>query len=219
MRPLAWQAAEVLVPASSDPPRSALKLEARRLVAGEANAIAVVAPPHPLYGGTLHNPVVVGIAEGLQRAGVPSLAFNWRGIDGSEGARTDSLEAAVADYLAAIETVADGKPLYAAGYSFGAAVALLAACEDKRIQGVIMLAPPAGMLRAEDLATVTSPVSVMVGDDDEFAPLSELEKKINGRSGASLQVIPGADHFFHYGGLSEIPELVHSLAQRWSGGS
>lgn len=214
MRALAWQAATVLVPASSEPPRSALKLEARRLTTDGANAVAVVAPPHPLYGGTLQNPVVVGIAEGLHRAGVPSLSFNWRGIDASEGARTDSLEAAVADYLAAIETVADGKPLYAAGYSFGAAVALLAACEDPRIKGVIMLAPPAGMLRAEDLATLNVPVSLMVGDDDEFAPITELEKKLNGRS-ASLEVIPGADHFFHYGGLWEIPERVHALAQRW----
>jgi uncharacterized protein len=163
--------------------------------------------------------VVVGIAEGLLRAGVASLAFNWRGIDGSQGARTDNLEAAVADYLAAIETIADGTPLYAAGYSFGAAVALLAACEDPRIQGVIMLAPPAGMLRAEDISAATVPLSLMVGDDDEFAPVAELQKKLNGRTDASLELIPGADHFFHYGGLPEIPARVAALMARWLGPS
>jgi uncharacterized protein len=215
VKALTWEMCEVLVPASSDPPRSALKLEARRVAGGPGAGVAVVAAPHPLYGGTLHNPVVVGIAEGLLRAGVASLAFNWRGIDGSEGARTDNLEAAVADYLAAIETIADGTPLYAAGYSFGAAVALLAACEDPRIQGVIMLAPPSGMLRAEDVSAATVPLSLMVGDDDEFAPVAELQKKLNGRTDASLEVIPGADHFFHYGGLPEIPARVAALMERW----
>ena len=91
MKALSWQACEVVVPASSEPPRSALKLEARRVASQDASGVAVVAPPHPLYGGTLHNPVVVGIAEGLLRAGVAPLAFNWRGIDGSEGMRTADL--------------------------------------------------------------------------------------------------------------------------------
>jgi alpha/beta superfamily hydrolase len=213
---LAWQACEVLVAAPSDPPGSTLKLEARRLDASAARGLAVVAAPHPLYGGTMHNPVVGGIAEGLARAGVASLVFNWRGIDGSEGARTDSLEAAVADYLAAIERIADsGLPLYAAGYSFGAAVALLAACEDPRVRGVIMLAPPAGMLRAQDVASATASLSIMVGDHDEFAAVADLQSKLNGRSEATLDVIAGADHFFHYGGLPEIPSRVSALLERW----
>lgn len=218
MRPLAWQACDVVVPASSDPPRSALKLEARR-IAGSSGAVAVVAPPHPLLGGTLHNPVVVGIAEGLQRAGVATLSFNWRGIDGSEGARTDSLDAAVADYLAAIQAIAGESPLYAAGYSFGAAVALLAAREDPRVRGVIMLAPPTGMLRAEDIHAVTVPLSLMVGDDDEYAPVTELQAKIDGCTRAGLEVIPGADHFFHYGGLPEVPGMVSAVLDRWRGSS
>lgn len=213
MTALGWQPCEVVVPESSG--GAALKLEARHLPAQDAAGVAVVAPPHPLYGGTLHNPVVIGIADGLARAGVAPLAFNWRGIDGSEGTRTDSLEAAVADYRAAIDLIAGAGRLYATGYSFGAAVALLAALEDPRIQGVIMLAPPVGMLRSEDVTRVAARVAVFVGDADEFAPLDELRKKVAPREDATLEVIAGADHFFHFGGLWEVPERVSAQLERW----
>jgi alpha/beta superfamily hydrolase len=214
MMSLAWESCQVVVPATSE--RSALKLEARRLRAA-ASSKAVIASPHPLYGGTFHNPVVIGIAEGLSRAGIAPLAFNWRGTEGSEGSKTDSLEAAVSDYLAAVHGLppTEGVRLYAAGYSFGAATALLAAREDPRIDGVIMLAPPVGMLRVEDIDAAPGHLLVVVGGDDEFAPRAALEEKLAGRPDATLEVIPGADHFFHFGGLSEIAGRVASHVRHW----
>jgi alpha/beta superfamily hydrolase len=217
MSSLAWEPWQVVVPATPD--RSALRLEARRLRA-PGSSRAVIAPPHPLYGGTFHNPVVVDIAEGLARIGISGFAFNWRGTEGSEGAKTDSLEAAVSDYLAVFHSVADeaeaaGMRLFAAGYSFGAATALLAAREDKRIEGVIMLAPPVGMLQSDDLAAAPGHLLVVVGGDDEFAPLPALEEKLAVRRDATLEVIPGADHFFHFGGLSEIAGRVAGHVRHW----
>jgi alpha/beta superfamily hydrolase len=213
MIPLAWEPWEVVVPASPD--RSALRLEARRSPAAGSGR-AVVAPPHPLYGGTFHNPVVIDIAEGLARANVSSLSFNWRGTEGSEGSKTDSLEAAVSDYLAALRTlVEEGAHLFAAGYSFGAATALLAAREEPRIEGVVMLAPPVGMLREADIEAAPGRLLVMVGSDDEFAPVDELEAKLAVRKDAKLEVIPGADHFFHFGGLSEIAGRIAGHLRNW----
>lgn len=214
---LGWQPWQVIVPAT--PERSAMRLESRRLPAAGSGR-AVIAPPHPLYGGTFHNPIVVDIAEGLARSGISGVAFNWRGTEGSEGAKTDSLEAAVSDYLAAVHSLADeasesGSRLFAAGYSFGAAAALLAAREDKRIEGVIMLAPPAGMLQVIDLEAAPGNLLVVVGSDDEFAPLAALEEKLSVRRDATLEVIPGADHFFHFGGLSEIAGRVAGHVRRW----
>lgn len=215
MKALAWEPCRVVVPAAGE--RAALTLEARRLPAADGGA-AVVAPPHPLYGGTFHNPVVISIADGLARAGIAPLTFNWRGTEGSEGGKTDSLEAAVSDYLAAFGALADAgahPPLYAAGYSFGAATALLASREDARITGVIMLAPPLGMLREEDLKAASAKLLVVVGSDDEFAPLDELEAKLAVRSDVSLEVIQGADHFFHFAGLGDIAARVAEQVARW----
>lgn len=214
---LAWEPWRVVVPATPD--RSALRLEARRLPAAGSSR-AVIAPPHPLYGGTFHNPVVIDIADGLARAGISGVAFNWRGTEGSEGAKTDSLEAAVSDYLAVIRTLADdvqssGARLFAAGYSFGAAAALLAAREEPRIEGVIMLAPPAGMLQPADLEAAPGNLLVVVGSDDEYAPLPAIEAKLAVRRDAILETIPGADHFFHFGGLSEIAGRVAAHLRQW----
>lgn len=214
---LAWEPWQVVVPATAE--RSALKLESRRLPAAGSGR-AIVAPPHPLYGGTFHNPVVVDIAEGLARAGIASVAFNWRGTEGSEGSKTDNLEHAVSDYLAAARSItesagASGGRLYAAGYSFGAATALLAAREEPKIEGVIMLAPPVGMLREADIESAPGHLLVVVGSDDEFAPLPALEEKLKVRSDVTLEVVPGADHFFHFGGLSEIAGRVAAHVRHW----
>jgi alpha/beta superfamily hydrolase len=209
----AWEPWQVVVPASPD--RSALRLEARRLPAA-GSCRAVVAPPHPLYGGTFHNPVVIDVAEGLARANVSGVSFNWRGTEGSEGSKTDSLEAAVSDYLATLRTlVEDGVRLFAAGYSFGAATALLAARQEPRIEGVIMLAPPVGMLREADIEAAPGRLLVVVGSDDEFAPLEDLQAKLAVRGDVTLEVIQGADHFFHFGGQSEIAARVANHVRNW----
>ena len=100
---------------ASDP--GAPQLEARL---GAAGTPAVVAPPHPLMGGSLDNP------------GCRPLRFNWRGVGASTGAASDDLGAALADYRAALEHLvsldapADAS-VVAAGYSFGAVAAVHAA--------------------------------------------------------------------------------------------
>ena len=191
----------------------AQRLRARRL-SGEHGA-AVIAPPHPLYGGTLDHPVVLAIADGLRRTGVGALAFNWRGVEGSEGEETDSLEAAVQVYLAAARALDGEAPLYAAGYSFGAGTALLAAVTEPRFAGVILLAPPVGLLHAEDLQSVRAPLLIVVSDDDEYAPLAALRTQLATRPDAALEVIEGTDHFFHFGGLAAIAPHVAEHVRRW----
>jgi hypothetical protein len=40
----------------------------------------VLAGPHPLLGGTLHNNVVRGLGDGPARGGLATLRFNYRGV-------------------------------------------------------------------------------------------------------------------------------------------
>jgi alpha/beta superfamily hydrolase len=192
-----------------------LALEAR-YVPGAAGA-AVVAPPHPLYGGTLENPVVMATLAGLQEASLATLAFNYRGVERSAGESTDSLEASVGDYAAALAELASRTPgpYFAAGYSFGAGTALLAARDEPRVAGVVLVAPPVGLLHSEDLHAFRGRLFVVVGDDDDYAPLGELTAILSARSDAVLTVIPGADHFFHFGGLTELGKLVADQVRGW----
>ena len=110
------------------------------LNAGTANAAyaAVVCHPHPLYGGTLHNKVVFHAMKALNGFGFPVLRFNFRGTglsQGEHGHGTGELD----DVRTALDWV-DHEfhlPLIFAGFSFGAAVGLRAACPDARVKAAI----------------------------------------------------------------------------------
>ena len=46
---------------------------------------SVIAPPHPLYGGSMDSPVVNEVAWASARSGVAAVRFNWRGVGASTG--------------------------------------------------------------------------------------------------------------------------------------
>lgn len=173
---------------------------------------SVIAPPHPLYGGSMDSPVVTEIAHASVKAQIASLRFNWRGVGGSAGEMTGEPEAAIADYaasLAFLEETVPG-PLLACGYSFGAATAVAAAHGRSRVQQLLLVAPPPAMLDAEILQAFAGRVFIAVGDSDEFAPAAELEAIAARCENAHFAVIPDTDHFF----MTGLPDLG-KLAADW----
>lgn len=191
-------------------------LEAR-LHSGRGEAGAVVAPPHPLYGGSMSNPVVQLTVEALVQIGVSALAFNYRGTEGSQGVASSSLDASTSDYRAALSTLRSEieGPTIAAGYSFGAGTALLCVRDEPAVVGLVLIAPPLGMLRSEDLAAFAGKVLLVVGDDDEYTPLPELQGLLAEAPKVKLEVLPGVDHFFHFGGLPALSSLLKTELQEW----
>ena len=177
---------------------------------------AVVAPPHPMYGGSLENPVCNELAYGLWRSGWASLRFNWRGVGASQGRISGDPSAADADYRAAVESLAlsVAPPILAAGYSFGAAAALRVALSDARVGPLVLVAPPVAMLADLDLDKLRGPVHVIAGGADEFAPAEQLARVLEPLPHAQLDVIPRVDHFFSASGLAELSELVRQAGQR-----
>jgi alpha/beta superfamily hydrolase len=193
-----------------------LALEAR-LHKAKGQAGAVVAPPHPLYGGSMTNPVVEITVQALLETGVSALAFNFRGTEASQGVATSSLEASTADYsavLGALRAEVSG-PTIAAGYSFGAGTALLAVRDEPSVLGLILVAPPLGMLRSEDLAAFKGKVLLVVGDDDDYSPIPELRQLLAAAPHVKLEVLPGVDHFFHFGGLPALFTLLKDEIESW----
>jgi uncharacterized protein len=159
---------------------------------------AVVAAPHPVYGGWLGHPVVQALADALAAAGFATLAFDWRGVGTSEGHPTGEPEAAAGDYLAALaalRTRAPG-PMVLGGYSFGAAAAAQVAGAVTDAGGLILIAPPVAVMGAAALGDLTKPTNVVAGDDDDYAPAAELQALAAGHAGVHLAILPGCDHFF-----------------------
>lgn len=191
------------------------------LNAGASNAshAAVVCHPHPLFGGTLHNKVVFHTMKALNSSGFPVLRFNFRGTGLSEGEH-DYGKGEVEDVRTALDWLDHeyGLPLVFAGFSFGAAIGLRAACTDPRVVGIVGLGLPVAPVSAagedprlytfEFLHDCLKPKLLVSGARDQFCPRVKLESLA-----ASLPepkrmiVIEGADHFFE-GRLRELRDAI-----------
>jgi uncharacterized protein len=172
---------------------------------------AVIAAPHPLYGGSMDSPVVAELAWACQSSGYVTVRFNWRGVGASGGEVNGDPALADADYAAALtylEETAPG-PILAAGYSFGAATAVRVARRSPRVRRLVLVAPPPALLDSDALAGFRGSALVVVGSHDSFAPTRELAQLLGERDRRRLEVIPGADHFFATG-LADISRLARA---------
>jgi alpha/beta superfamily hydrolase len=174
----------------------------------------LLAPPHPLYGGSLESPVLSELAFAAARAGLASLRFNWRGVGASAGEPSGDAADADADYGSALDQLAEtvAGPLVAGGYSFGAAAAVRAARTSPRAQRLLLVAPPPALVAPDEIAANGRPALVLVGEYDRIAPARALADAFAGAAQVALHVIPHADHFFGEG-LAEIGRL----AAEWLG--
>jgi uncharacterized protein len=191
------------------------------LNAGADNAThaAVVCHPHPLFGGTLHNKVVFHTMKALNSFGFPVLRFNFRGTGLSQGEH-DQGNGEVDDVRAALDWL-DAEyhlPMLFAGFSFGAAVGLRAACADSRVRAVIGVGTPVGPVAADSevprtytfefLQDCMKPKLLVSGARDQFGPRAQLEALVaSAPEPKKLVMIEGADHFFE-GRLRELREAI-----------
>ena len=186
------------------------KLEAI-LNEGSADApfAALVCHPHPHGGGTMHNKVVYHAMKVLNDPAfgfaLPVLRFNFRGAGLSQGAHHGKLESE--DVLAAMDWLVNeyNLPLLVAGFSFGAAMALLACCGVAQSRASVRAIAALGLpTQAEGreykyhfLSGCTLPKLFLSGDRDEYAPGAQLAEVVDSAAEPKrLLLIPAADHFF-----------------------
>lgn len=178
--------------------------------AGAPRAAAVICHPHPLHGGTMDNKVAYTLARAFLDREFLALRFNFRGVGASEG-RFDEGRGELQDALAAVgearQRVPDA-PVWLAGFSFGAAVAIAAAVEADAA-GLVSVAP--AVSRVAEIAVPGCPWLVIQGDQDELVNVDDTIEWINGlEPGPELEVFEGAEHFFH-GKLVELRQSVEAF--------
>jgi uncharacterized protein len=185
----------------------------------DATYAALVCHPHPLFGGTMHNKVVFHTMKALNSFGLPVLRFNFRGTGLSEGEH-DNGHGEIDDVRVALNWL-DAEfhlPLIFAGFSFGAAVGLSAACDDERVRSVIGVGTPVAPVAAaaeeprvyafEFLQGCAKPKLFVSGARDQFGPKAKLDAMVASASQPKkLVMIEGADHFFE-GRLREMREAI-----------
>ena len=186
---------------------------------GEQPRVAVVlAHPLPAGGGTMHNKVVYQLAKGFCRTGAVVLRFNFRGVGTSEGAFEDG-PGEMADFRAALDFMANRYPgveLWAAGFSFGAWIAMTVGAMDDRVSTLIGVAPPVEHYDFSAVLESLKPKFFVQGDRDDLCPyqaMREFYARVPGPK--ELVTIDSADHFFD-GKTSEVAEAVEDLLGGYS---
>ncbi|MEP7157717.1 MAG: alpha/beta family hydrolase [Betaproteobacteria bacterium] len=177
-------------------------------------AVAVIAHPHPLFGGTMDNKVITTLARAFHEAGAATYRFNFRGIGASEGVH-DEGRGETEDMLKVIEHATGlhpGLPLWISGFSFGGAVAL-AASEKVTATEMILIAPAFQRLahwqNAASGGVVPDSTLVVHGEKDETVPLGDSFEWARPRN-IPVVVVPGADHFFH-----QRLHIIRQIVSRW----
>ena len=186
------------------------------LPAGAAPAgAAVVCHPHPQHGGTMHNKVAHTLARSFLRSGFATLRFNFRGTEGSDG-HYDQGVGELDDALAALNWIRDrhtAVPVWLAGFSFGAAIAVRAAV-DSPVDGLVSVAPAVYRFANRLEGQPACPWLVIQGDEDELVPVDEIVEWVDSlEPGPELLVLPGAEHFFH-GRLNDLRAAVMEFVAR-----
>jgi alpha/beta superfamily hydrolase len=157
---------------------------------GAPRGVALVAHPHPLFGGTLDNKVVQTLARAFVDLGYSAWRPNFRGVGASEG-RHDEGRGEVDDLAAVLKHTGAQKPVLA-GFSFGAAM------QTKLAQAV----PPERMvlvgIAVNKFQAPPVPADTMIihGEKDDTAPLAAVLAWALPQD-LPVVVVPGADHFFH----------------------
>jgi uncharacterized protein len=181
------------------PSSDGLRLEGR-LTRGMAERAVVLCHPHPLYGGSMLTPVIMRAEQAFQEAGYTTLAFNFRGVGGSEGTHGEG-RAEVADVIGALghlEEALGVRPKLAAiaGYSFGSYVGAMVAATDQRVGLYLGIAPPLSRYDFGFLRQAICRVALIGARRDEFCDAAQFKALYLSLPATPWTRALDTDHFF-----------------------
>lgn len=177
--------------------------------------IALVAHPHPLYGGTMENKVAQTLARTFVSLGYATARFNFRGVGESEGVHDNGVGEVddMALMMAHMQEQYPGLPVALSGFSFGTFVQaklqqrLIA--EGRPAERLVLVGTAAGKW---PMPEVPKDTILVHGELDDTITLQQVFDWARPQD-LPVIVIPGADHFFHRK-LGHIKNLVMQLWAR-----
>ena len=176
---------------------------------GVSRGVAIVAHPHPLFGGTMDNKVVQTLARAFVQSGWTVVRFNFRGVGASAGEH-DAGTGEARDFLTVVEQVAPDGALAVAGFSFGSFVAshaLAALWPQRTIEKVVFVGTAAQRFTVAPVPLEAHDKTLVVhGEQDDTVSLASVMDWARPQS-LPVTVVPGGGHFFH-GQLPLLKSLV-----------
>jgi alpha/beta superfamily hydrolase len=186
---------------------------------GSFKGVAVIAHPHPLFGGTMQNKVVQTLAKAFVQNGWRAIRFNFRGVGASEGVydegrgELDDLMAVIAQSQEQMRGQSGAtQGLALAGFSFGAFVTSHAAVQtasNGSLEKLVLVGTAASRFQVAPVpAEFHDKTLVVHGEVDDTVPLASVMDWARPQS-LPVTVVPGVEHFFH----GQLP-LLRSLVSR-----
>ncbi len=176
---------------------------------GAALGTAVVAHPHPLFGGSLNNKVVQTVARAFVQAGWTAIRFNFRGVGKSAGVYDHGV-GELDDLLCVVREQAGQGPLCLAGFSFGAFVTSHAAVRlhaEREIHRLLLVGTAASRFEVAPVPVELHARTLVIhGEQDDTVPLLSVLNWARPQA-LPVTVVPGVEHFFH-GQLPLLKSLV-----------
>lgn len=158
----------------------------------------IIAHPHPLHGGSFYNKVVQTLAKAGDEAGAIVVCFNFRGVGESEGV-FDHGQGERYDLQAVVQFAqqrwGSERPLWQAGFSFGAWMTALMANLLQPTK-LILVAPPVSLYPMEQIFPHIADLTVIQGAQDEVVDAQEVASWALARQ-ADILWRHDASHFFH----------------------
>lgn len=184
-----------------------LSLEGLYAQNGGAGA-ALCLHPHPMMGGTMHDPVTAAVVSAFFSAGYSTLRFNFRGVGGS-GGRYDDGRGEQQDVVAARGFLqGDGKcGIALAGYSFGAWVCANLLEKDSCFSDVVFVSPPLDFMVFP--AYFPKVHLITYGSEDPFCSAGSIRHYAK-YCGSRIECITGADHFYS-GKISHLANIIEEF--------
>ena len=173
--------------------------------------VALLLHPHPLYGGTMNNPIVMELYNIFDSLGFSTFRFNFRGVGKSEG-KFDNGLGELADAAAALDWVQRQNPntnqCWVSGFSFGAVICMQLLMRRPEITRFISVSPQPNLYDFNFLAPCPASGLIVHGKKDEIAPLDDVQKlaqKLQAQKNITInyEEVSGANHFYD----NEIPKL------------
>ena len=168
------------------------KLETN-LQAGSVDCLFIICHPHPHFGGTMDDRIVVSLSKLLSELGASVIRFNFRGVGRSEG-RSEGDGVEVSDAIAVFDWGALRHPnhkIIICGYSFGASISYGLASK-RCVDGMVLIAPPPIFLEKNSNSVKES--LLILASRDQFVPVGPTESFFRD-SFDSIRVLED-DHFF-----------------------
>lgn len=177
--------------------------------------VAVICHPHPLHGGSLTNKVVHMVGRAVNDLGLATVRFNFRGVGKSSG-RFDDGEGETEDLAAVAAWVREqhpDSPIWLAGFSFGAYIALKA---QQRVgaERLLLVAPPVTLYDFSPFSSVDIPWWVIQGGRDEVIDPQAVDKWVKQLPHPpEYEWFEPGSHFFH-GQLNYLRDYVTRVWQQ-----